>query len=209
MKSEIIQPIKALSGGLELPGDKSISHRYAMLAVLANGSSELRNFAAARDCYSTLGCLKSLGAGVKIEGSTVQIAGHGLRGLKSSWRTLDAENSGTTIRLLSGILSGQSFVTKITGDGSLQKRPMKRVMTPLHEMGADIRGRDGNFPPLEIHGSKLRGIHYQMPMASAQVKSAVLLAGLYAEGETSVTEPAATRDHTELALLEFDAPVRK
>jgi 3-phosphoshikimate 1-carboxyvinyltransferase len=209
VKSEILQPIKALSGGLELPGDKSISHRYAMLAALANGTSELRNFAAARDCYSTLGCLKSLGAGVKIEGSTVQIAGHGLRGLKSSWRTLDAENSGTTIRLLSGILSGQSFATKITGDGSLQKRPMKRVMTPLREMGADIRGRDENFPPLEIHGGKLRGIHYQMPMASAQVKSAVLLAGLYADGETSVTEPAATRDHTELALLEFDAPVRK
>ncbi len=209
MKTESIQPIKALSGSVELPGDKSISHRYAMLAALANGTSELRNFAAARDCHSTLGCMKSLGAGVKVDGTTVQVTGHGLRGLKSSWRTLDAENSGTTIRLLSGILSGQSFTTKITGDSSLQKRPMKRVMTPLREMGADIRGRDENFPPLEIHGGKLRAIHYQMPMASAQVKSAVLLAGLYAEGETTVTEPAATRDHTELALLEFDAPVRK
>ena len=209
MKIESIQPIKALSGSIELPGDKSISHRYAMLAALANGTSELRNFAAARDCHSTLGCMKSLGAGVKVDGTTVQVTGHGLRGLKSSWRTLDAENSGTTIRLLSGILSGQSFTTKITGDSSLQKRPMKRVMTPLREMGADIRGRDENFPPLEIHGGKLRAIHYQMPMASAQVKSAVLLAGLYAEGETTVTEPAATRDHTELALLEFDAPVRK
>ena len=209
MKTESIQPIKALSGSIELPGDKSISHRYAMLAALANGISELRNFAAARDCHSTLGCMKSLGAGVKVDGTTVQVTGHGLRGLKSSWRTLDAENSGTTIRLLSGILSGQSFTTKITGDASLQKRPMKRVMTPLREMGADIRGRDENFPPLEIHGGKLRAIHYQMPMASAQVKSAVLLAGLYAEGETTVTEPAATRDHTELALLEFDAPVRK
>jgi 3-phosphoshikimate 1-carboxyvinyltransferase len=209
VKPEIIQPMKALSGGLELPGDKSISHRYAMLAALANGTSELRNFAAARDCLSTLGCMRSLGAGVKIAGSTVQITGHGLRGLKSSWRTLDAENSGTTIRLLSGILSGQSFATKITGDASLQKRPMKRVMTPLREMGADIRGRDENFPPLEIRGGQLRGIRYEMPMPSAQVKSAVLLAGLYAEGETSLTEPAATRDHTELALLEFDAPVRK
>lgn len=209
VKSESIQAIKALSGALEIPGDKSISHRYAMLAALANGTSELRNFAAARDCHSTLGCMKSLGAGVNVEGSTVHITGHGLRGLKSSWRTLDAENSGTTIRLLSGILSGQSFTTKITGDASLQKRPMKRVMTPLREMGADIRGRDENFPPLEIRGGKLRGIHYQMPMASAQVKSAVLLAGLYAEGETSVTEPAATRDHTELALLEFEAQVRK
>jgi 3-phosphoshikimate 1-carboxyvinyltransferase len=209
VKSESIHPIKALSGGLELPGDKSISHRYAMLAALAGGTSELRNFAAARDCHSTLGCIKSLGVDVKVEGSTVQVAGRGLRGLKSSWRTLDAENSGTTIRLLSGILSGQTFTTKITGDSSLQKRPMKRVMTPLREMGADIRGRDENFPPLEIRGGKLHGIDYKMPMASAQVKSAVLLAGLYADGETSVTEPAATRDHTEIALLEFDAPIRK
>ena len=209
MKTETIQRIKSLSGALELPGDKSISHRYAMLAALAAGTNDLRNFAAARDCHSTLGCLKSLGAEIKISGSTVQVTGRGLRGLKSSWRTLDAENSGTTIRLLSGILSGQSFITRITGDSSLQKRPMKRVITPLREMGADIRGRDDNFPPLEIHGGKLRGIHYQMPMASAQVKSAVLLAGLYADGETSVTEPAATRDHTELALQVFDAPVRK
>jgi 3-phosphoshikimate 1-carboxyvinyltransferase len=209
MKSESIQPVKSLSGGLELPGDKSISHRYAMLAALANGTSELRNFAAARDCHSTLGCMQSLGADVKVAGSTVHITGHGLRGLKSFWRTLDAENSGTTIRLLSGILSGQAFTTKITGDSSLQKRPMERVMTPLREMGADIRGRDDNFPPLEIRGGKLRAIHYTMPVASAQVKSAVLLAGLYAEGETSVTEPAPTRDHTELALLEFGASVHK
>jgi 3-phosphoshikimate 1-carboxyvinyltransferase len=209
VKTETIQPIKALSGGTEMPGDKSISHRYAMLAALANGTSELRNFAAARDCHSTLRCIKALGAGVKVDGTTVQVTGHGLRGLESSWRTLDAENSGTTIRLMSGILSGQSFTTKITGDSSLQKRPMKRVMTPLREMGADIRGRDENFPTLEIRGGKLRAIHYAMPMASAQVKSAVLLAGLYAEGETTVTEPAATRDHTEVALLEFDAPVVK
>ena len=209
MKCETVTPVKALSGGLELPGDKSISHRYAMLAALADGTSELRNFAAARDCHSTLGCMKALGAGVKVQGSTVHVTGHGLHGLKSSWRTLDAENSGTTIRLLSGILSGQAFATKITGDSSLQKRPMKRVITPLREMGADIRGRDENFPPLEIRGGKLYGIHYEMPMASAQVKSAVLLAGLYADGETSVIEPAATRDHTELALHEFGAPVYK
>lgn len=209
VKFESIQPVKSLSGGLELPGDKSISHRYAMLAALADGTSELRNFAAARDCHSTLACMKALGAEVKVKGSTVHVTGYGLRGLKSSWRTLDAENSGTTIRLLSGILSGQSFTTKITGDSSLQKRPMKRVITPLREMGATIRGRDDNFPPLEIQGGKLRAIQYQMPMASAQVKSAVLLAGLYADGETSVIEPAATRDHTELALQAFDAPVRK
>ena len=180
-----------------------------MLAAIADGTSELRNFAAARDCHSTLACMKSLGADVKTSGTTVQIAGRGLNGLKNPSRMLDAENSGTTIRLLSGILSGQSFTTKISGDGSLQKRPMKRVITPLREMGANIQGRDDNFPPLEIRGGKLRAIHYQMPMASAQVKSAVLLAGLYAEGETSVAEPAATRDHTELALQAFEAPIRK
>ena len=154
MKKELIHAVKALSGGVEPPGDKSISHRYAMLAALAEGTSELRNFAAARDCHSTLGCVKSLGAGVAVNGATIQITGHGMRGLKSSWRTLDAENSGTTIRLLSGILSGQEFTTKITGDSSLQKRPMKRVVTPLRLMGADIRAKDGNFPPLEIHGGR-------------------------------------------------------
>ena len=180
-----------------------------MLAALANGTSELRNFAAARDCHSTLGCMKALGADVKVEGTTVKITGHGLHGLKSSWRALDAENSGTTIRLLSGILSGQHFTTKISGDSSLQKRPMKRVVAPLRQMGADIRAKDDNFPPLEIHGAKLHAIHYEMPMASAQVKSAVLLAGLYADGITQVTEPAKTRDHTELALEEFGAHIEK
>jgi 3-phosphoshikimate 1-carboxyvinyltransferase len=209
VKKELVHAVKSLSGGVEPPGDKSISHRYAMLAALADGTSELRNFAAARDCHSTLGCVKSLGAGVTANGTTMQITGRGLRGLQSSWRTLDAENSGTTIRLLCGILSGQEFTTKITGDGSLQKRPMKRVVSPLRQMGADIRAKDDNFPPLEIHGGKLKGIHYEMPMASAQVKSAVLLAGLYADGETWLTEPAKTRDHTELALEEFGAPIRK
>ncbi len=209
MKNVTIHPTRALTGTLELPGDKSISHRYAMLAALADGTSELRHFAAARDCHSTLGCMKSLGADVKVDGATVKITGRGLRGLKSSWRTLDAENSGTTIRLLSGILSGQDFTTRITGDASLQKRPMKRVVTPLLQMGAEIQAREGNFPPLEIRGGHLQAIHYEMPMASAQVKSAVLLAGLFAKGETQVTEPAATRDHTELALELFGAHVAK
>jgi 3-phosphoshikimate 1-carboxyvinyltransferase len=209
VKKQTIHPAKQLTGGLELPGDKSISHRYAMLAALAEGASELRHFAAAADCHSTLGCMRALGAGVKIEKDTVRITGHGLRGLQSSWRALDAENSGTTIRLLAGILAGQQFTTKITGDASLQKRPMKRVMTPLREMGADICAREDNFPPLEIHGGKLRAIDYIMPIASAQVKSAVLLAGLFAEGETSVTEPARTRDHTELALQEFGIEVER
>ena len=189
------------------PGDKSISHRYAMLAGIAEGTSEFTNFALAADCRSTLGCMKALGADVKVEKTSVRVTGRGLHGLKSSWRTLDAGNSGTTIRLLSGILAGQHFITKIAGDESLNKRPMKRILTPLREMGAKITAREDNFAPLEIRGSKLHGMHYEMPMASAQVKSAVLLAGLFAEGDTSVTEPARTRDHTELALEEFGVPV--
>ena len=198
-----------MTGGVQPPGDKSISHRYAMLAALAEGTSELRHFAAAADCHSTLDCVKALGADVKVEKDAVRITGHGTRGLKSSWRALDAGNSGTTMRLLTGILAGQEFATKLTGDASLQKRPMKRVMTPLREMGAEIRAKDDNFAPLEIKGGRLRAIEYQMPMASAQVKSAVLLAGLFAEGVTSVTEPARTRDHTELALEEFGAAIER
>ncbi len=198
-----------MTGGLELPGDKSISHRYAMLAALAEGTSEVRHFSAAADCHSTLACMGSLGAEVNAEGDTVRITGRGARGMKSSWRALDAGNSGTTMRLLSGILAGQEFTSKLTGDASLQKRPMKRVIGPLREMGAEIRARDDNFAPLEIRGARLQAIDYKMPMASAQVKSAVLLAGLFADGVTSVTEPAGTRDHTELALEEFGAAIEK
>ena len=201
--------MKSLSGGVELPGDKSISHRYAMLAGLAEGTSELRHFSAAADCHSTLGCMSALGADVKIDKDVVRVTGRGPRGLKSSWRALDAGNSGTTMRLLAGILAGQNFSSKLTGDESLQKRPMKRVIAPLREMGAEIHGRDDNFAPLEIRGTKLKAIDFKMPMASAQVKSAVLLAGLFADGETSVTEPARTRDHTELALEEFGAAIEK
>lgn len=180
-----------------------------MLAALAEGTSELRNFAAAADCHSTLGCMRALGAEVKVEKEKVLITGHGPRGLRSSRRALDAGNSGTTMRLLTGILAGQEFSTKLTGDASLQKRPMKRVVSPLREMGAKISARDDNFAPLEITGARLHAMDYQMPMASAQVKSAVLLAGLFAEGVTSVTEPARTRDHTELALEEFGAAVER
>jgi 3-phosphoshikimate 1-carboxyvinyltransferase len=209
VKKETIKPAKYLTGAVELPGDKSISHRYAMLASLAEGTSELRHFSAAADCHSTLACMSALGAEVKLDKDTVRVTGRGARGLKSSWRALDAGNSGTTMRLLAGILAGQNFFSQLTGDDSLQKRPMKRVIAPLREMGADIRGRDDNFAPLEIRGTKLRAIDYKMPMASAQVKSAVLLAGLFAEGVTSVTEPARTRDHTELALEEFGASIEK
>ena len=209
MKKETIRPAKNLIGGVELPGDKSISHRYAMLAGLAEGTSELRHFSAAADCHSTLACMRALGAEVKSDKDTVRVTGCGARGLKSSWRALDAGNSGTTMRLLAGILAGQKFSSKLTGDDSLQKRPMKRVIAPLREMGADIRSRDDNFAPLEIRGTRLRSIDFQMPIASAQVKSAVLLAGLFADGVTSVNEPARTRDHTELALEEFGAHIEK
>ena len=209
MKKETIQPAKYLTGAVELPGDKSISHRYAMLAALAEGTSELRHFSAAADCHSTLSCMSALGAEIKTDKDTVRVTGRGAHGLKGSWRALDAGNSGTTMRLLAGILAGQNFSSKLTGDDSLQKRPMKRVIAPLREMGADIRGREDNFAPLEIRGTKLQAIDYKMPMASAQVKSAVLLAGLFAEGVTRVTEPARTRDHTEIALEEFGASLEK
>jgi 3-phosphoshikimate 1-carboxyvinyltransferase len=209
VKKETIRPAKYLTGGVAPPGDKSISHRYAMLAALAGGTCELRHFSAAADCHSTLMCMSALGAEVKIDKDVVRVTGRGPRGLKSSWRALDAGNSGTTMRLLAGILAGQDFSSKLTGDESLQKRPMKRVIGPLREMGADIRGRDDNFAPLEIHGKKLMPIDYKMPMASAQVKSAVILAGLFADGVTSVTEPARTRDHTELALEEFGVAIEK
>jgi 3-phosphoshikimate 1-carboxyvinyltransferase len=204
-----IAPARKISGLVEVPGDKSISHRYALLAALAHGRSEIAGYAAAADCQSTLGCLERLGVGIErsggANGGSVAITGAGLGGLRHSRRALDAENSGTTMRLLTGILAGQSFDSTLTGDGSLRKRPMRRVIEPLTQMGAHIAGRDGNFAPLEIHGSKLQAIHYTLPVASAQVKSAVLLAGLFAEGETAVEEPVRTRDHTEVALGEFGA----
>jgi 3-phosphoshikimate 1-carboxyvinyltransferase len=209
VKKETVRPAKSMNGGVEPPGDKSISHRYAMLAGLAEGTSELRHFSAAADCYSTLECMKALGAEVKVEKDVVRVTGRGPRGLRAPRRALDAGNSGTTMRLLAGILAGQQFTSKLTGDDSLQKRPMKRVVGPLREMGADIRAREDNFAPLEIQGARLRAMNYQMPIASAQVKSAVLLAGLFADGLTSVTEPAHTRDHTELALEEFGAKIGK
>jgi 3-phosphoshikimate 1-carboxyvinyltransferase len=180
-----------------------------MLSALAEGTSELRHFALAADCHSTLDCMSALGATVKVDKDVVRVTGRGGEGLKGSWRALDAGNSGTTIRLLTGILAGQSFSSKLSGDASIQKRPMGRVVSPLRQMGADIRAREDNFAPLEIRGTKLRGMHYKMPMASAQVKSAVLLAGLFADGITSVTEPVLTRDHTELALEEFGVAVEK
>lgn len=207
VKKQIISPEGTVSGVAELPGDKSISHRYAIIAALAEGTSEIYNYASAADCRSTLECLKRLGVAVDAGKERVRIEGTGLHGLKAPRRPLDAENSGTTIRMLSGVLAGQPFTSTITGDSSLRKRPMARIATPLREMGAVVTGVDGDRAPLEIRGGNLHGIDYTPPVPSAQVKSAVLLAGLFAEGVTTVREPIRTRDHTELALREFGASV--
>jgi 3-phosphoshikimate 1-carboxyvinyltransferase len=206
--NETISPAPGpLGGTIRLPGDKSISHRYAMLAAIAEGTSVIRNYSSGADCHSTLGCLRSLGVEVKEDGRDVTVRGDGLHGFECYAWQLDAGNSGSTIRMLSGILAGQAFVSRLGGDESLSKRPMQRIMTPLEKMGAKISARDGKFPPIEIHGGALQPIEYDMPVASAQVKSCVLLAGLYADGETLVHEPARTRDHTEVALREFGAEV--
>ncbi len=212
MTKQKIYPARTITGSVEPPGDKSISHRYAMLAALAEGTSEIRHFSSAADCFSTLDCLRALGAGVQRDGESVHIIGCGGRGgqgLQRPGRALDAGNSGTTMRLLTGILAGQPFESSLTGDGSLCRRPLRRVIEPLARMGAQIRARDNEFAPLEIRGGPLRPIEYALPVASAQVKSAVLLAGLFAEGVTSVTEPVRTRDHSELALAEFGARLER
>ena len=208
MASQTIRPARAISGALSVPGDKSISHRYAILAALAEGRSEIHNFSPAADCHSTLECLRRLGISVAIEKARVVIHGTGLRGLKAPKKKLDAENSGTTMRLLAGVLAGQSFASTLTGDASLRRRPMRRVIEPLMQMGAQIRARDAEFAPLEFTGAALNAIDYSLPVPSAQVKSAILLAGLFAPGETSIREPVRTRDHTELALAEFGADLR-
>ena len=203
-----IRPVSAVSGSIALPGDKSISHRYAMLAALAEGTSVLSNYSTGADCASTLGCMRALGARVECDGTTVRIQGAGGTGLAAPASALDAGNSGTTMRLLSGILAGQPFDSRIQGDDSLSKRPMKRIMTPLAQMGARIEARGGQYPPLQIHGGPLQPIRYELPVASAQVKSCVLLAGLSAPGTTTVVEPVATRNHTEIALRRFGARIR-
>ena len=206
---QTIQPGPPLRGTVLCPGDKSISHRYAMLAALARGTSELRNFSGSADCRSTLRCLQALGVRVFEQRESVLISGKGLRGLASSDAILDAGNSGTTMRLLSGILAGQPFSSTITGDESLLRRPMARIIEPLRLMGAEIEAAQGGLPPLHIRGGGLRAIRYELPVTSAQVKSCVLLAGLYADGPTAVREPIATRNHTEIALQQFGAAIRR
>lgn len=205
----VIPSARKISGRVQLPGDKSISHRLAMLGSMAEGETVIENFATSQDCLSTLACLQLLGASIEVKpDNQILILGKGLGGFTASPRVLDAGNSGSTIRMLSGMLSGQDFVTEISGDASLQQRPMKRIITPLSQMGAEIWARDGNYPPLTIRGGHLKPIQYTLPVASAQVKSAILLAGLYTDGVTSVTEPISTRNHTELALQSFGAEVK-
>ncbi|NLT68494.1 MAG: 3-phosphoshikimate 1-carboxyvinyltransferase [Acidobacteria bacterium] len=203
-----LRAARTLSGVVNLPGDKSISHRYAMLAAISEGTSVFSGFASSRDCHSTLDCLRALGVEVSVSGDTVAIQGRGLSGLKKSRQVLDAGNSGTTIRLLSGILAGHPFETAITGDSSLSGRPMGRIIRPLQQMGAVVESRDGGLPPLKIRGGQLKSVRYTLPVASAQVKSCVLLAGLYADATTAVEETIPTRSHTEIALREFGATVR-
>ena len=195
-----ISKINKFQGGTSLKGDKSISHRAAMFSAIAEGESLLSNYSSGKDCASTLSVINQLGIEVKHLDDKIVIAGKGLKGLTPSKSALDVGNSGTTIRLMSGILAGQNFESTITGDSSIQKRPMKRVIGPLRTMRAQISGVEDNYPPLVITGRKLGAIDYIPQIPSAQVKSCVLLGGLYAEGSTSVLEDTQTRDHTETML---------
>lgn len=200
----IFKKTKHLKGEITVPGDKSISHRSIMLGSIASGTTEVHGFLNGADCISSMNCFRQMGVDIAYDGSIVTIHGNGLHGLKAPADTLDVGNSGTTTRLMSGILAAQNFSSRVIGDDSICKRPMKRIMTPLAMMGADITSERGNdCAPLIINGRKLKGIHYNSPVASAQVKSCVLLAGLYADGETSVTEPYVSRNHTELMLNAF------
>jgi 3-phosphoshikimate 1-carboxyvinyltransferase len=206
----IVTPINRLRGELRLPGDKSISHRAAMIASIAHGQSVLENFSTAQDCAATLECLQALGVRFEKDGSTITIRGTGTSGLQKPAETLNAQNSGTTMRLLSGILAGQPFATTLTGDDSLLSRPMLRVAEPLRLMGAEVELQPNGCAPVRITGQRpLRAVEYQPPIPSAQIKSAVLLAGLAADGITTVEEPAPTRDHTERLLSEFGATIER
>ena len=193
-----------IKGRLKVPGDKSISHRAVMFGSIAKGTTNIKGFLTGADCISTISIFKKMGIDIELDNTFVKVHGKGLYGLTCPHEILDCGNSGTTTRLVSGILSAQNFTSVLTGDKSIQKRPMNRIITPLSMMGADIESNDG-FAPLTITGSKLHGIEYNSPVASAQVKSAILLAGLYASSPTTVTEPAKSRDHTELMLKKFGA----
>ena len=203
-----IKPSAGLHGEVDIPGDKSISHRSVMFGALAKGTTEITHFLQGADCLSTIGCFREMGIEIENTPEKILVHGRGLHGLTAPTRTLDVGNSGTTTRLISGILAGQNFESVLSGDASLNSRPMKRIILPLKEMGADIVSIAGNgCAPLRIRGGAIHGIQYTSEVASAQVKSAVLLAGLYADGITSVTEPVLSRNHTELMLNSFGANV--
>lgn len=220
MTTLTVKGAKKLTGEIHVPGDKSISHRAVMLGAIASGETIIDGFLQGEDCKATINCFRDLGIDVAMTNDKCQmtnegriiIKGKGLKGLRKPSKSLYVGNSGTTIRLISGILAGQDFETEISGDASIQKRPMKRIIDPLSQMGAVVSGRrsaDNIYPPLIIRGTKLNGIEYRMPIASAQVKSAILLAGLYAEGTTTVIEPASSRDHTERMFEHFGIDIKK
>jgi 3-phosphoshikimate 1-carboxyvinyltransferase len=207
--SVVVRPARHISGGLRLPGDKSISHRYAMLASIAEGKSRFENYSTGADCATTLKCLRSLGVHWQCtDVSAIEIEGRG-PALSAPTDGLDCGNSGSTMRMLSGILAGQEFTSTLFGDESLARRPMARIKTPLIEMGAKITAGPEDRPPLTITGGHLKAIRYKMPVASAQVKSCLLFAGLFGEGETEVEEPLRTRDHGEVALRAFGAELKR
>ncbi len=204
-----IRKMKHLRGTLSIPGDKSISHRAVMFGSLARGTTRITNFLKGADCLSTIGCFRAMGIDIEETPDAILVHGQGLHGLRAPSSALDVGNSGTTARLISGILAGQSFSCELNGDASIRSRPMKRIITPLSMMGADIRSIRGNgCAPLSIHGHPLKAIHYESPVASAQVKSCVLLAGMYGNDVTSVTEPVLSRNHTEIMLSHLGAEVK-
>lgn len=206
----MVNPLQPVTRTLSIPGDKSISHRSVILGAIANGITSIDNFLPGQDCWSTVRCIRQLGVEItELEPNRLQVHGCGLDGLREPDDYLDVGNSGTTMRLLAGILAGQEFLSILTGDHTIRRRPMARIAEPLRQMGAQVWGRgNGRFAPLAIKGGHLRAIDYLTPVASAQIKSAVLLAGLYGQGVTSVTEPALSRDHTEKMLAAFGANIK-
>lgn len=210
MNSMTIQPAASVRGEITVPGDKSISHRSIMLGAIANGVTTVRGFLRGEDNLSTMHAFRAMGVDIDDDGETIRITGRGLHGLKEPGDVLDCGNSGTTIRLITGLLSGQSFFSVVTGDQYLRKRPMKRVVEPLSLMGARISGRSGGtLAPLAINGGSLKGIDYRSPVSSAQIKSSIMLAGLYADGETTVSEPSLSRDHSERMFGLFGASLAR
>lgn len=203
-----LKPAHGLGGSIALPGDKSISHRALMIAAIAEGVSQVEGLGEGADLRSTMYCLRALGVKIVEKADRVLVHGKGLLGLQSPEKALDAGNSGTTIRLLSGILAGQRFTTTITGDESLRRRPMARIIEPLRQMGVVIQGDENDRAPLQIRGGRLKALRHRLPIPSAQVKSCILLAGLYAEGATTVVEPSQSRDHTERMLKHFGGSVK-